>query len=301
MLYPLLFTPIYKNYIWGGRRIPLLFNRVYSEGPIAESWEISAQKEGMTLVENGPLKGLTLNQLLARDPHALMGKHMHLKEFPLLLKLIDARENLSIQVHPFQGKEAKNECWIILDAEKNSRIYAGFKTLFSKTEIMRQLGSADIVGLMQNVPVKKGEVFWIPGGRLHGIGAGCLIFEVQQTSNTTYRVYDWGRGRPCHLEEAKKILTCNDSQKAQIAPKHIEHCPNYTHIELIRTPFFIVEKWTLYKTQQWNKKKDQCELIFCLEGESSLVPFGRSCLIPAVCPSPTIVTKGCSFLRIFLP
>ena len=301
MLYPLLLRPIYKNYIWGGNRIPLLFQRSPNEKPIAESWELSAHQDGMSQVENGPLKGTSLAQLMRTEKKALMGKHTDLKAFPLLVKLIDAQEDLSIQVHPFKGEETKNECWIVLDAEQTSVVYAGFKTVHSKEEVAQKLSTSEIISLMQTIPAKKGAVFWIPGGRLHGIGRGCVIFEVQQSSNTTYRVYDWGRGRTCHLEQAKEVICSSDIEDPCMAPKWIKKTAYYSQIELIRTPFFIVEKWLLYGTQPWNKKEDQFEILFSLNGFNSLVPLGRTCLLPAKCPPLTIENKGCAFLRIYLP
>lgn len=301
MLYPLLFTPIYKDYIWGGERIKRTYQRTGISGKIAESWEISCHKDGMSTIENGPLKGKSLQELFETECEALMGKQKNLKQFPLLLKLIDAQDNLSVQVHPSKGKEAKSECWLIIDVEKDSVVYAGLNDHYPKEEIIEKLPSKEILHLMRTIPVKKGELISIPGGRLHAIGSGCFIFEIQQTSNTTYRVYDWARGRECHLEEAKKVLRYDDIEDPCISPKIIEETPYYSQVELIHTPFFVVEKWTLNGTQKWQKKENQCEFLFCLEGENSLVPIGRSCLIPAKCTPITIETKKCSFVRVFVP
>lgn len=301
MLYPLLFAPVYKDYIWGGNRIEGTFQRQGISGKVAESWEISCHRDGMSVVENGPLKKTTLEDLFEKERKTLMGKQKNLKQFPLLLKLIDAQDNLSVQVHPHKGKEAKTECWLVLDVEKDSVVYAGLKEHYPKEEVIEKLPSKEILSLMRTIPVKKGEMISIPGGRLHAIGSGCLIFEIQQTSNTTYRVYDWERGRPCHLEKAKEVLLYDDVEKPRIPPKLIEETPYYSQVELIRTLFFVVEKWTLTGVQKWQKKDDQCELLFCLEGENSLVPIGRSCLIPAKCTPITIETKKCSFIRVFVP
>lgn len=301
MLYPLLFVPIYKDYIWGGNRIGRTYHRTKAPGRIAESWEISSHSDGMSSVENGPLKGKTLGELFKTEPEALMGKHKNLEQFPLLLKLIDAQDNLSVQVHPYQGKEAKTECWLILDTKKNSVVYAGLKERYPKEKIAQTLPSKEVLDLMRTLPVKKGEMISIPGGRLHAIGSGCLIFEIQQTSNTTYRVYDWERGRECHLNQAKQVLLYNDIKDPRIHPKLIKETKYASQTELIRTPFFVVEKWTLKGVQKWGKKENQCEFLFCLDGDNSLVPFGRSCLIPAKCQPITIETKQCTFIRTFVP
>ncbi len=299
MLYPLLFTPVYKDYIWGGERIKRRFHRSDISGKVAESWEISCHIDGMSVVENGPLKGKTLAEIFQGERDALMGKDAGLKQFPLLLKLIDAQDNLSIQVHPREGSEAKTECWVILDMEKDSIVYAGLNEHYPKEEINGKLPSKEILSLMRTIPVKKEEMVFIPGGRLHAIGSGCLILEIQQTSNTTYRVYDWERGREVQLEKAKEVLLYDDMENPSISPKVIDETPNYSQIELIRTPFFVVEKWVLTGTQQWQKKEDQCEFLFCLEGENSLVPVGRSCLIPASCEPITIETEKTIFFRVY--
>ena len=301
MLYPLLFTPIYKDYIWGGERIRRTYCRAGISGKVAESWEISCHRDGMSIIENGPLQGKTLQELFETEREALMGKQKNLKQFPLLFKLIDAQDNLSIQVHPFEGKEAKTECWLIVDVEKDSVVYAGFNRHYPKKEIDEKLSSREILRLMHTIPAKKGELISIPGGRLHAIGSGYFIFEIQQTSNTTYRVYDWERGRKCHLEQAKKVLRYEDIEDPSIAPKIIEVTPLYSQIELIRTPFFVVEKWMLHGTQKWRRKDNQCEFLFCLEGDNSLIPTGRSCLIPAQCEPITIETKKCCFIKTFVP
>lgn len=301
MLYPLLFSPVYMDYIWGGRRILERFGRKGPEGKVAESWEVSDRKEGMSVIENGPLKGKTLHDLFAEEKEALMGRDTHHKRFPLLLKLIDAQESLSVQVHPSVGDEAKNEAWFIFEAEKNAVIYAGLKRNFPKDEIDKKLPTKEILPLMRTLPAEKEAMISIPGGRLHAIGAGCLLFEVQQCSNTTYRVYDWERGRPLHIEEAKKVLLYDDTSDPRIPPTVLRDNTNYRQTELIKTPFFTVEKWELKKSQPWNKLPNKCEMLFCLEGENSLLPVGRTCLIPAKCEEIFIDTKGCTFIRVALP
>lgn len=307
MLYPFLLTPIYKNYIWGGHHIPAIFQRESNLKKIAESWEISDRTEGMSVIENGPLKGTPLAELFQNQKEALMGKDIHHNRFPLLIKLIDAEEPLSIQVHPNDetakqfGGEAKTEAWHILDAKKDAVIYAGLNAHYSKEEILKNLPSKKILSLMRTLPVHKGDTFFIPGGRLHAIGSGCLILEVQQNSNTTYRVYDWGRDRPLHLKEAEQVLLYDDISNPHILPKLINQTPDFAQIELIRTPYFIIERWELRKKIKWPKLENQSEMLFCLQGENSLIPVGRSCLIPAKCSPPIIETKNTTFFRVFLP
>lgn len=301
MLYPLFFVPVYKDYIWGGKRICHTFHRKDAVGKVAESWEVSCHPDGMSVVENGPLKGTSLLELFESQREALLGRDARLEQFPLLLKIIDAQDNLSVQVHPSTGKEAKTECWYILDCERDSVVYAGLKDHYSKEEILKKLPNDEILGLMRKIPVQEGEMILIPGGRLHAIGSGCLIFEIQQTSNTTYRVYDWGRGRELHLEEAQKVMRFDDTDNPQMTPKVIDETPDFSQTELIRTPYFVVEKWEIKKGMVWPKKENQCEFLFCVKDKNSLVPVGRSCLIPAACEPPIIETEGSTFIRVFIP
>lgn len=301
MLYPLFFVPVYKDYIWGGSRIRETFHRKTATGKVAESWEISCHPDGMSVVENGPLKGKSLQELFETDRDALMGKDADLEQFPLLLKIIDAQDNLSVQVHPSEGKEAKTECWYLLDCQANSVVYAGLKDHFPREDIEKKLPSKEILELLRTVPAQKGAMISIPGGRLHAIGSGCLIFEIQQTSNTTYRVYDWERGRERHLDKAKEVMRYDDTDDPQMTPKVINDNPHYIQTELIRTPYFVVEKWEVKQETKWPKKENQCEFLFCVSGENSLVPMGRSCLIPAACKPLTIETEGTTLIRTFVP
>ena len=299
--YPLLFIPVYKDYVWGGRQILDRYKREGPPGKVAESWEVSDREEGMSVVENGPLKGKSLHSLLIEDREGLMGRDSHHHRFPLLLKVIDAQDNLSVQVHPSVGEEAKTEAWFILDGEREAAVYAGLNGHFPKEEIDAKLPSDEILSLMRTIPVKQDDMISIPGGRLHAIGSGTLLFEIQQCSNTTYRVYDWGRGRPLHIEEAKSVLLYEDPDDPRIAPKIIDESPKYRQTELIRTPYFVVEKWELFASQTWQKLPNQCEMLFCMEGSNSLVPVGRTSLIPARCSPIEVETEGTVLLRTYLP
>jgi len=300
-LYPLFFTPVYKDYIWGGRKILETFHREGPLGKVAESWEVSDRQEGMSIIENGPLKGRSLHDLMLSEKKSLMGIDSEHERFPLLSKIIDAQDNLSVQVHPSVGSEAKTEWWFILNAEKDAAVYAGLNGHYPKEEIDEKLSSSEILSLMNTLPVKGGDMISIPGGRLHAIGSGTLLFEVQQCSNTTYRVYDWGRDRPLHIEEAKSVLLYEDPQNPIVTPKLIEQTPTLTRYALLKTDFFVIEKLELKESQNYQKLEGKCEMIFCLDGENTLCPVERTCLIPASCDIPKIETEKTSLLRIYLP
>lgn len=306
MLYPLLFQPVYKDYIWGGERIIKRFHRSVPPGKYAESWEVSDHKDGMSIVENGSLKGTTLHELFTNQKQALLGEDSHYERFPLLIKIIDAQQNLSVQVHPDDasaakyGGEAKTESWVVLDAAEDSLVYAGLKKQYPQEEILQKLPTEEVLSLMRTVHVKKDDVIFIPGGRLHAIGAGSMVFEVQQNSNTTYRVYDFGRGRPLHMKEAKQVMHMDDDDP-MIQPIEIEKTANYIRTELIRTPYFVIEKWVIDRTIPWPKLENKMEILFVADGEITLMPKGRSILLPAECDSLEIHTRGVTLLRAYLP
>jgi len=304
MLYPLLFKPVYKDYIWGGNRILQLFHRNEPPGKYAESWEVSDHPDGMSTIENGFLQGKTLHELFVTEKKALLGKDHHCKRFPLLIKIIDAQQNLSIQVHPddstakILGGEAKSEAWVVLDTSEKSIIYNGLRKVYSKRFVLQKLLSKEILPLMHSFFVKKDDVIFIPGGRLHAIGAGNVIFEVQQNSNTTYRVYDFDRNRPLHLEKASKAIHYNDVMNPFVPSVVREKTPSYTCVELIHTPFFCIEKWKIHRPTVWKKLKDKMEILFILDGDALA---GRSVLLPAQCASLPTYTCGATLFRVYLP
>jgi mannose-6-phosphate isomerase len=217
-LYPLRFNPVYKDYIWGGSRIPKLYKRSEPDGIYAESWEISTHPDGQTPIANGPLAGKTLRDLLPEHKTALLGSNIKGDDFPLLIKLIDARDRLSVQVHPNDANAAavngdpKTEMWYFLEGDGTAQIYCGLKPGIGKEEFLLAMENKTFAGILQSIPARKGEAVFVPGGRVHAIGAGCLILEIQQNSNTTYRIYDWdrvdasGKGRELHIDKALKVI-----------------------------------------------------------------------------------------------
>ncbi|HRV31634.1 MAG TPA: class I mannose-6-phosphate isomerase, partial [Kiritimatiellia bacterium] len=196
---PILLQPVYKEYIWGGDRLIHDFRRRLNPGIYAESWEIADHPDGRTRIINGPDAGATLSEAIARRGPALLGTRCATPNFPLLVKLIDARETLSVQVHPDDaaaarhGGEAKSEMWYVLAATPDAHIYSGFKPGVTPRDFEKARQTGAIPALLQRYPARPGMIFNTPGGRVHAIGAGCLLLEVQQDANTTYRLYDWDR------------------------------------------------------------------------------------------------------------
>lgn len=322
-LYPFILEPAYKDYIWGGSRIPTLFNRNQPAGIYAESWELSDRLEGMCHVTNGSLKGQSLSTLVTRLGAKLLGRGAKSTSFPLLVKLIDAKERLSIQVHPDDESaargigEAKTEAWHILDAPAGAQVFAGLKPGVTEASFLAAQKAKRLEATLQTVPVTAGDTIFIPGGRVHAICEGLLILEVQQNSNTTYRVDDWGRvdksGKPreLHLEQALKVIRWSDPAPVKTVPRRTLDKPGTQVTELVTSPYFRLEKIEI--TAPFFSRHDGTSFhaLFTHEGGVTLmseagtevIPAGRTCLIPAALDQYTIKPGGkhASLLRISVP
>lgn len=321
--YPLILEPSYKDYIWGGSRIPSTFQRTLPPGIYAESWELSDRTDGMTTVENGPLHGTTLASCVARFGHDILGHATCQSSMPILVKLIDARDRLSIQVHPDNESaaggsgEAKTEAWHVLAAEPGSHVYAGLKPGTDRSTFLTALNAGKLETCLNTIPVQPGDTIFIPGGRVHAIGAGLLLLEVQQNSNTTYRVYDWGRvghdGKPreLHVEQALRVIRWQDTAPVKTTPWSVTNGPHVTSTILAECPFFRLERVELGGPFEVHHNGAGFHTLFTLETAVRLetmegtveVPRGRTCLIPAILNRYTIhpARIGAKILKISLP
>ena len=221
-MYPLLLKPPIKDYLWGGTKLKTDFNFETDKDIAAEAWMLSAHKDGMNTVLNGEYKGKTINEVLEIWGKSALGKNAEkFSYFPILIKLIDAKQKLSVQVHPddyyalsVEGEYGKTEMWYVVDCEYGAELVYGFKENISKEEFEKRIKDNTLTDVCNSVPVHKGDVFFIDAGTLHAIGEGILIAEVQQNSNTTYRVSDYGRlgadGKPreLHIDKALDVTKC---------------------------------------------------------------------------------------------
>ena len=217
MIYPAKLKPALKDNIWGGKRLVDEYGKQTNLSRVAESWELSCHKDGLSVIAEGPSAGMTLAAYIAQEGRVVLGTKYEAGEgFPLLVKLIDAREDLSVQVHPgdeyalrVEGENGKTEMWYIIDAEPGAELIYGFKQEISEAELESRIAAGTLLDVVNRVPVKRGDVFLIKAGTLHSIGAGILLCEIQQSSNTTYRVYDYGRvgadGKPRELHVKKAL------------------------------------------------------------------------------------------------
>ena len=239
MLYPLTFEPIFQERVWGGRRLESLYAKPLAPGKlIGESWEIADRPGTASVIANGPLAGHDLRWLMENHADELLGDFPHNGRFPWLAKLLDARADLSVQVHPPAataeqlGGEPKTEAWFVSHAEADARLIAGLRPGVSREKFEARLGSVDFPLCLNELPVTAGDALFLPSGRLHALGAGTVVFEIQQNSDTTYRVYDWNRpgldGQPRELHLAK-ALQCIDFDEVKPRLQRRDYQPANGH------------------------------------------------------------------------
>ena len=231
---PITFTPLYMERVWGGRELEKKYGRNLpsADQPFGESWEMTDRPEEQSVVADGPFKGLTLGELWREKREEVFGSGFETDErFPLLIKILDARDELSIQVHPPTeiapnlGGEPKTEMWYIADAEPDAKLYVGMKEGISREDFQQAIENGTVDQVVHAISPKAGDSIFIPSGRLHAIGAGLLIYEIQQNSDTTYRVFDWNRmgldgsPRQLHVEESMQCIDFTDVEPTMDNPK----------------------------------------------------------------------------------
>ncbi|MDT8715677.1 class I mannose-6-phosphate isomerase [Clostridium sp. 19966] len=306
MLYPLKFEPVYKDYIWGGRELAK-FGKDLPEGIVAESWEISGHPDGEGIVANGEYKGISLTALIKKLGRDLVGYKLEEKDvekFPLLIKLIDANDRLSVQVHPEDeyaqvhenGEYGKNEMWYIVEAKEGAKIVYGVKPGTTRESFAKAVKEDRIEDCLNYIEVKTGDAVNIPAGLVHAIGAGILIAEIQQNSNTTYRVFDYnrtdknGNKRPLHIEKALDVINFeNCNVKGKLKPLEIKLDDKSSKKYLVANKYFSVEKYSIDGTIKENADGERFFTYTCFDGEGEIsfnggketIKRGQSILIPA--------------------
>jgi mannose-6-phosphate isomerase len=268
---PLAFEPIFMERIWGGRRLESKFGKKLPPGAqIGESWEIVDRPEAQSVVAHGPLKGKSLHELWAEDRSSIFGNVPDAPRFPLLIKLLDAHEKLSLQVHPPQevarklGGEPKTEFWYVAAADSGAELFLGFREPITRDQFEKALRNGTAADYVHKISVKPGDVAFLPAGRLHAVGAGNLLIEIQQNSDTTYRVFDWnridpvtGKPRQLHIEEALQCIDFDD-----VRPKMVESRGEV----LIKHALFEIQKWNLDHARDV-APLGQFAVVCCLTGQ----------------------------------
>lgn len=323
-LYPLIFSPYLKEVIWGGQDICPFKGLVPRSESIGESWEISHVDGHYSVVDNGSLKGQDLDQLIRAYGDRLVGRSVRERfgeRFPLLIKFIDAQQHLSVQVHPDDelamrrhNSFGKTEMWYVVKASPDATLYSGFSRQSNPEDYVRRIADGTIMEVMQEYKVEAGDVFFLPAGRVHAIGAGCFVAEIQQTSNITYRIYDYdrtdasGQKRELHTEQAQDAIdyTLHDDYRTRYTRQPNQPTP------LVECRYFETNLLELVlPIERDHAMRDSFVIYIVMEGVLSLVDDmgyklelhqGQSVLVPAEVRSVRLEPKGgCKLLETYIP
>ncbi|MDO6676077.1 mannose-6-phosphate isomerase [Tenacibaculum sp. 1_MG-2023] len=310
------FTPILKQKIWGGKKLNELLHKNSDGSNIGESWEISDVDGDESIVSNGDFEGRTLRSLLEEYKYDLVGGYVYKtfgKQFPLLIKFIDAKEVLSIQVHPdddlagLQESFGKTEMWYVMQADEEASIIIGFKENSSKEEYIQHLNNKTLLSILNIDKVAKGDVYFVPPGRVHAIGAGLLIAEIQQTSDLTYRIYDWdrkdidGNYRELHTEKALKAIDFSAESSYKTIYVKQENVAN----KVVTCHYFTTNILPVEGKKEIDlSKKDSFIIYMCVEGEvifsyenqEEIVRKGETILVPACIDKVKVLSESPSEL-----
>ncbi|MEN8788803.1 MAG: type I phosphomannose isomerase catalytic subunit [Flavobacteriaceae bacterium] len=318
-LYPLKFKPILKERLWGGAKLRSLLKKPILSDTTGESWEISAVPGDISVVVNGPLKETNLQQLIDGYGEDLLGSNVVERfgsDFPILIKFIDAAKDLSIQVHPNDelaqkrhNSMGKTEMWHVMDADKDARLIIGFKNEVTTEEYISSLESNKLPDLLHDEFVKKGDTFMINAGRVHAIGAGVLLVEIQQTSDVTYRIYDFNRRnkegdlRELHTQEALDAIDYSSNQDFRVDYSDIAGESN----TMVRSPYFNTSYLRLEENKLLDlKARDSFTIYICVSGNAILqtdstrvsMCLGETVLLPASIDELMIITPGVTLLEV---
>ena len=304
MLYPLIFQPIFKDRIWGGRELERLYGKIIPAGQIGEAWEISDRPGDASVIANGNLAGKDLRWLMTHHAAEILGDAKPAADgrFPLLCKILDAREKLSLQVHPPASKaaelkgEPKTEMWFIADAAPDASLYVGLKRGVTRAEFEKKVADGSVADCFHKIPVKAGDTMFLPSGRVHAIGDGLVIFEIQQNSDTTYRVFDWnrvgldGQPRELHIAQSLASIDFNDFEP-KLVPQNYRNAPNFKFRQLVEDPLFNVQELVFENAGSVKLSAQYLRIIAVTKGAAKIsddssgivaeLKSGDFCLIPA--------------------
>ncbi|WP_010237188.1 type I phosphomannose isomerase catalytic subunit [Clostridium arbusti] len=291
-MYPLKFQNLYYEKIWGGRDLEKLRDNL-PDGNIGESWDVACHDHGMSIVANGKYKNLRLDKLIKLEGKRVLGDKINSDKFPLLVKLINAKDKLSVQVHPnddygkrVEGEPGKTEIWYVVEAFEGANLVVGTKEC-TKEQFEQAINTGNFDEYLNKIPVKKGEVYFVKSGLIHAIGEGVIIAEIQQNSDTTYRVYDYNRGRELHIQKALDVVDF-DLKGQQSKGLKIEN-ENYNKIFYSLCDKFSLEMYEIKKNLQEESDRERFYIFTCVEGNGIIcfdggeekIKYGDSILIPA--------------------
>jgi len=323
LLYPLTFDPAFKDYPWGGRNLETKLGRTIPDGIVAESWDIAAHPNGSSVVNNGPLKGKTLPEVMETWGEDLLGENsaeaLEMGRFPLLIKILDANRWLSVQVHPddeygleHENEWGKTEMWVVLHAEPGSELIYGFKPGVTAERYAKEIAEERSADSLHRLAVKAGDVVFVPAGTIHALGPGIMVAEIQQNSDTTYRIYDWGRPRPLHIEKSLAVLNFEQVEPQAVKPTKLIEDGTLKVELLAQCDYFQTERVFLGEGDEFYGEcdGDTFEIWAVLTGkatiESTRDPVTLNgvewALLPAMLGEFQVVAEQPStLLRVFVP
>ncbi|MDU5109794.1 MAG: mannose-6-phosphate isomerase, class I [Clostridium sp.] len=292
-MYPIIFENIYYDKIWGGRDFES-FRSNLPEGMIGESWDIACHPNGIGIVENGEFKGISFDKLIEIYGHKLVGEKISVDKFPLLVKLINSKEKLSVQVHPgdeyakkHENEFGKTEAWYVIDAKPGASLIVGTKNC-DKTTFEKAIEEGRVEDYLNRIEVKKGDCFLIDSGLVHAICEGVIIAEIQQNSDVTYRVFDYGRPREIHVEKSLDVINFN-LQCKNLSNNQEKQKDGYKEVLLCENEYFHMEKLTVENEYKNESDKDRFYIYTVVDGEGEIIAAnntlkinkGDSIFIPA--------------------
>jgi mannose-6-phosphate isomerase len=323
VLYPFIFEPRFKARVWGGRRLADMYAKgLPGDTRIGESWEISDRSGDESVIANGPFAGRTIRWLMEQHGREVLGTVPPAADgrFPLLCKILDARDKLSLQVHPPSAKaaalggEPKTEMWYIADADPEAELFVGLRRGVTRDEFASKVQSADVAGCFHRIPVRTGDTMFLPSGRVHAIGAGLVIFEIQQNSDTTYRVFDWnrvgldGKPRELHVEQSMASIDFDDFEPS-LADSPWTTRGTVRWRPLVRHPLFTVDEMQVGDSRELPLRPGRLRVVAVVAGalhargvtESVRAQAGGFVLLPASLQGPVLQTEGETTLLIVEP
>lgn len=302
MLYPLLLKAPLKDYIWGGKKLKTEYNKKTELENVAESWELACHRDGHSIILNGEASGMELERYIAAKGDRVVGAHAaRFSYFPILIKLLDSAQDLSVQVHPdndyalrVEGEYGKTEFWYVVDCEPGASLIYGLNREVTRDELRQRIEDKTLLEVCNRVPVKPGDAFLIEAGTLHSIGGGITVAEIQQNSNTTYRVYDYGRldknGKPreLHVDKALDVVSLKPSPKPSALPPNLLFA-EYDMKQLVSCEYFTVHEFNLHGRCHLLSDRSSFQSIMVLDGLMELecrtgyetLEKGASVFVPA--------------------
>ncbi len=270
--------PAGKDYLWGGTRLKEEYGKKIGLTPLAETWECSVHPDGSSVVTNGEHKGMTLAEVLWKHPDYL-GSKVQDGELPVLVKFIDAKQDLSVQVHPndefaweHEHQNGKTEMWYVIDAEEGANLIYGFRHRVTEEILRNAIETKTLNRHLQKVEVHKGDVYFVPAGTVHGIGSGILLVEVQESSNITYRVYDYervdknGKKRELHFDKAVQVMNMDVAPDVSQKPRMVRYYPGGSRELLCRCKYFETERIQVTKGFSFSVRDESFQILMCLNG-----------------------------------